>query len=111
MTAEEALDYARYLASGQALSIHLTNEEGIWSVELVREASVVWSDQGLDKKILCFNVIGWLQRDVEILHPEWIRKGPELCHRVASPNLFEKDPPDLDPKEIAEVYGVVVPKR
>lgn len=87
---------------------------GVWSAILYDETDVNrWEDEQVDQRILLFNLYGWLRREagVQPSHPVWCRRGevqiPSHFGRKAHQGtVIIPDPGDIDPDEVALVYGL-----
>ena len=87
---------------------------GEWSAVLFDDGGVErWSDVHVDQRILLFNLYGWLRREsgVKPSHPMWSRRGEvqipsQFGRKAYQGSVNIPDPEDLDPDEIAVVYGI-----
>lgn len=92
-------------------------EAGVWFTRFLKpsedgkEDTVPFEDWGPDRRILAFNALGWLWDQLRPPPPKgspWVRRhettrvwNPRVTYRGAG----APDPADLNPDEIASVYG------
>jgi hypothetical protein len=72
----------------------------------MKEPKVLWSDHGVDQRILLLNAFGfaWLQ-GMKTKHPAWRpRTAAPIQRRPLGPTMGANPVPDLDPEHIRSVY-------
>ena len=92
---------------------------GMWAGTLQdADANGLWYEEHVDQRILLFNLYGWLRQaeGPRPSHPLWRRRS-----EVQIPSQFGRkayqgdtnipDPEDLDPAEVASVYGLPTSAR
>lgn len=103
-----------HLDPSWTFSIHLVRPINVWAcVVYDDEKRVQWYHEHADRRLLLFDLYGWLlqRRGYEAAHPVWQRRGevqiPARYGRLAYQGDIQlPDAPDLDPDEVAAVYGV-----
>lgn len=104
----EQIEAAVRSACPEGLEFDFSLEEGTWVVCFLSEdEQVVWESSNLDPRLALYDAYGYLWA---INQPQakaqgvWVPK-PQRPKAAVSPKVRVADPEDLDPEEIASVYG------
>ena len=92
------------LSEGQTCEV--SQHEEFHVVRILHGEDTIWQDQSADLRLVLLSAFGWLwSRGKTTQHPAWrprnLRSSPRPVYVVQS---RIPDPPDLDPKELEELF-------